>query len=88
MKNVKMKDRMREKLRKRQEEQAKMDNNPNLTKTDEKEYKFRPEMNGTEEGLSNMMDNEPVMKSTKKDKPNNKKKGKKKNNKKTAKINL
>lgn len=82
MKSAKMKDRMREKLRKKQEQQANMDNNPNLTKTDDGKYHFRPEMNGSEEGLTSMMDTEPVMKSSKKDKPNPKKKGKKKNKKK------
>lgn len=82
MRGAKMKDRMREKLRKRQQEQASMDNNPNLTKTSTNTYKFRPEMNGTEEDLTGVMDNEPVMKSTKKDKPNEKRKGKKKNKKK------
>ena len=82
MRGAKMKDRMREKLRKRQQEQASMDNNPNLTKTSSNTYKFRPEMNGTEEGLTTVIDDEPVLKSTKKDKPNEKRKGKKKNKKK------
>tara|TARA_Y100001970_G_C14214827_1_gene849025 strand:+ start:1305 stop:2567 length:1263 start_codon:yes stop_codon:yes gene_type:complete len=78
MKSAKMKDRMREKLKKRQEEQANLNNNPNIRKVGENNYSFRPEMSGTEEGFSPFMDDEPVLKSTKRDKPQEKKKGKKK----------
>ena len=79
MKNVKMKDRMREKLKKRQQQQEEMNNNPNLTKVDDNSYTFRPEMCGGQEGLTSFMDDDVVMKSTKKDKPTEKRKGKKKN---------
>ncbi len=86
MKSAKMKDRMRDKLRKRQEQQSNMVNNPNLTKTDENNYTFRPEMSGTNEGFNTFMDDEPIMRSSKKDKPNDKRKGKKKNRKNKAKA--
>lgn len=77
MKSAKTKDRMREKLRKRQEEQqTNLNNNPNLKQTNNNTYVFRPEMNGTQEGFSPFMDDEPVLKSTKKDKPKNKNKKK------------
>tara|TARA_X000000950_G_C13902872_1_gene655562 strand:+ start:2268 stop:3518 length:1251 start_codon:yes stop_codon:yes gene_type:complete len=77
MNNAKTKDRMREKLKKRQEEEKNKQSNPNLTKINENNYAFRPEMNGSQEGFMPFMD-EPVMKSSKRDKPTEKKKGKKK----------
>jgi len=73
MNSAKAKDRMREKLRKRQEEEKNKQDNPNITKTNENNYTFRPEMNGIQEGFTPFMD-EPVMKSSKRDKPTEKKK--------------
>ena len=73
---------MREKLRKRQEEELNKQNNPNLTKTNDNNYTFRPEMSGAQEGFSPFVDDEPVMRSSKRDKPTDKKrkeKGKKEN---------
>ena len=78
MNSAKTKDRMREKLRKRQEEELNKQNNPNLTKTNDNNYTFRPEMSGAQEGFSPFVDDEPVMRSSKRDKPTDKKKGKKK----------
>ena len=67
-------------------QQDNMNNNPNLTKIDENNYTFRPEMSGTQQGFSPFMDDEPVMKSTKKDKPTEKRKGKKKHKRNKAKA--
>lgn len=84
MKSAQTKERMREKLKKRQQE-SNLNNNPNIEKKTDHNYVFRPEMNGTQEGFSPFMDDEPILKSSKKDKPktNNKKKNKKKTKTKT-----